>query len=51
VAEIVAEHPGRLIGFARVYPERDRGRVRSLIGRAVEEYGFRGVKRATRSAC
>jgi len=44
VAEVVAEYPDRLIGFARVHAERDRGRVKALIRRAVEEYGFRGIK-------
>ena len=44
VARIVARHPGRLIGFACVHPNRDAGRVRALVGRAVREWGFRGIK-------
>jgi len=44
VAEIVAKHPDRLIGFARLHPERDKGRVELLVRKAVEDYGFRGIK-------
>jgi predicted TIM-barrel fold metal-dependent hydrolase len=44
VARTVAEHPDRLVGFARIHPERDRGRVKSLVRKAIDEYGFRGVK-------
>jgi predicted TIM-barrel fold metal-dependent hydrolase len=57
VAGIVARHSDRLIGFACVHPVRDAGRVRELIGRAVREWGFRGVKvhrldsPATREVC
>ena len=57
VAGIVARHPGRLIGYAVVHPVRDAGRVRELVGRAVCEWGFRGVKvhrldaPATREVC
>ncbi|HET6418676.1 MAG TPA: amidohydrolase family protein [Geobacteraceae bacterium] len=57
VAEIVMGNPERLLGFASLHPERDRGRVRSMVGTAVFEYGFRGVKvhahdgRITREIC
>jgi predicted TIM-barrel fold metal-dependent hydrolase len=57
VARIVARHPGRLIGYACVHPVRDAGRVRELVGRAVREWGFRGIKvhrldaPATREVC
>jgi predicted TIM-barrel fold metal-dependent hydrolase len=57
VAEIVAQHPQRLIGFAFVNPVRDRGRVGALIQRAVLDWGFRGIKvhqhdgRITREIC
>lgn len=44
VAEIVSRYPDRLIGFARVHPERDKGKIERLLRRAVEGYGFRGVK-------
>jgi uncharacterized protein len=57
VARIVTRHPGRLIGYAVVHPMRDAGRIRELVGRAVCEWGFRGVKvhrldaPATREVC
>jgi uncharacterized protein len=57
VARIVASRPERLIGFAFVHPERDRGRVHTMIREAVESYGFRGIKahrydaRITREVC
>jgi predicted TIM-barrel fold metal-dependent hydrolase len=41
---IVREHAGELLGFAAVDPRRDAGRVGALVRRAVEEYGFRGLK-------
>ena len=43
-AQIVARHPGRLVGFACVHPRRDRGRVRSMIDMAVGAWDFRGIK-------
>ena len=57
VAEIVASRPERFIGFACLHPERDRGRVHRMVGTAVRQYGFRGVKvhrhdgRLTREIC
>jgi uncharacterized protein len=57
VSRIVARHPDRLVGFAGVHAVRDAGRVRELVGRAVCEWGFRGVKvhrldaPATREVC
>ncbi len=57
VAEVVAEHRGRLIGFAFVNPRANCGRVRALVGTAVNRYGFRGIKvhqhdgRITREVC
>lgn len=44
LARIVARHPDRLIGFAAVHATRDRGRIFRLVERAVNEYGFRGLK-------
>lgn len=44
VASIVAANPSRLIGLATVHANRDRGRVDRLVGRAVREWGFRGIK-------
>ena len=57
VARIVASRPNRFWGFAFVHAERDRGRIESLVGEAVERYGFRGIKvhrydaRITREIC
>src|SRR5438045_4507549 len=57
VARIVATDRARFIGFAFVHPDRDRGRVHKLVGIAVEQYGFRGIKvhrhdgRITREIC
>jgi predicted TIM-barrel fold metal-dependent hydrolase len=57
VARIVARRPARFHGFAFLHPERDRGRVFSLVRVAVERYGFRGLKvhrhdaRITREIC
>lgn len=44
LARIVAQHPGRLLGFASVHATRDRGRVLEIVARAVREYGFCGLK-------
>ncbi len=44
VARIVRSRPGRFLGFAFVHAARDRGRVHAMVRRAVEGYGFRGVK-------
>ncbi len=44
VARIVARHPERLIGFGFVHARRDRGRIAAMVERAVNEFGFRGLK-------
>lgn len=44
VARIVAAAPARLLGFAFVHARRDRGRIAAMVQRAVEEYGFVGIK-------
>jgi len=44
LAGIVRRYPGELLGFASVNPSRDAGRVESMVGTAVERYGFRGIK-------
>ena len=44
LAEIVARHPERLIGFAFVHPVRNAGAISGMIARAVGEFGFRGIK-------
>ncbi len=44
LAVVVARHRPRLIGFAMVHAERDRGRIRALVSEAVDRFGFRGIK-------
>lgn len=44
VAEIVRSKPDRYLGFAFVHAERDRGAVADLVGKAVEDYRFVGIK-------
>ena len=44
VAEVVQRYPDKLIGFARLHPERDKGNVAQIVKRAVEEFGFKGIK-------
>lgn len=44
LSRIVARDPGRFIGFAMVHAQRDRGRVLSMLGVAIERYGFAGIK-------
>jgi uncharacterized protein len=57
VAQIVAAHPDRLLGFAFVHAARDRTRIRQMVRVAIEEYGFLGIKlhrhdaRITREVC
>jgi uncharacterized protein len=57
VARLVASLPDRLYGMAFVHAARDRGRVHEMVCRAVEEYGFVGIKvhrhdaRITREVC
>jgi uncharacterized protein len=57
LAEIVAHHPDRLIGFAFVHATRDAGRIFGMVQRAVRDWGFRGIKvhgheaMATREVC
>lgn len=57
VARIVRSRPRRFYGFAFIHAERDRGRVYSMVSRAVKRYGFCGIKvhrhdgRITREIC
>ena len=44
VGRIVARSPDRFFGFAFVHAERDRGRVRRMVERAVYGLGFCGIK-------
>jgi predicted TIM-barrel fold metal-dependent hydrolase len=44
LSRLIAQHSSRLVGFAFVHPRRDAGRIRDMVGRAVKEWGFRGIK-------
>jgi predicted TIM-barrel fold metal-dependent hydrolase len=44
LARIVSRSRGRLIGFVMVHPLRDAGDIRAMVRRAVEGWGFRGIK-------
>jgi predicted TIM-barrel fold metal-dependent hydrolase len=44
VARLVAWAPRRFLGFAFVNPVTDRGRIDSMVTRAVDGWGFRGIK-------
>lgn len=44
VARIVAANRERLIGFAFLHAQRDKGRIGRMVQTAVEQYGFRGIK-------
>jgi predicted TIM-barrel fold metal-dependent hydrolase len=44
LADIVERHRDRLIGFAFVHTGRDAGRIFDMVERAVNDYGFRGIK-------
>jgi uncharacterized protein len=50
VARLVARYPQRLIGFAFVHAARDAGRIHEMVGQAVHEWGFRGIKLHGRDA-
>jgi predicted TIM-barrel fold metal-dependent hydrolase len=44
VARYIERSPDRFIGFAFVHAARDRGRIRAMLGKAVAQYKFRGIK-------
>lgn len=44
VGRIVERHRGRLIGFAFLHAARDAGQIEPMVRRAVERWGFRGIK-------
>jgi predicted TIM-barrel fold metal-dependent hydrolase len=44
VAKIVQANRGRFYGFAFVNAARDAGNIFGMVKKAVEEYGFRGIK-------
>lgn len=57
VAALVARFPRRLLGFAFIHPERNRGQVEAMVREAVQAHGFCGIKvhrhdaRLTREVC
>jgi predicted TIM-barrel fold metal-dependent hydrolase len=57
VGRIVAARPRRFFAFVFVHPERDRGRIASMVHHAVTGLGFCGIKvhrndaRITREVC
>jgi predicted TIM-barrel fold metal-dependent hydrolase len=44
LANIIAQHPGRLIGFVFVHATRDAGRIFRMVEHAVRKWRFRGIK-------
>jgi predicted TIM-barrel fold metal-dependent hydrolase len=44
VADVCAKHPDRFIGFAAHSPEREEGRIRSLLTSEVRSMGLRAVR-------
>jgi predicted TIM-barrel fold metal-dependent hydrolase len=44
VAKMLKQFPERFFGFAFLHAERDAGKVVSLVRKAVNEYGFCGIK-------
>lgn len=44
VWEITKRHPRKFYGFAFVHAEKDKGRIFSMVKKAVVDYGFRGIK-------
>jgi uncharacterized protein len=44
LAKIVGGSRGQLIAFAMVHARRDAGRIGAMVGRAVNQWGFRGIK-------
>ncbi len=44
VAEICRRYPGKFIGFAKHDPQKEAGRISSLLRREVEELGLKGLK-------
>lgn len=44
LAQLIARHPSRFIGFAFVHAKRDAGRIFRMVRHAVVRWGFRGIK-------
>lgn len=57
VCQLVECSPDQLMGFAFIHPVRDAGRVWAMVKKAIQEYGFLGLKvhrhdgRITREIC
>ena len=57
LGRLVARYPHRLVGFAFVHAKRDAGRIFEMVGRALKNWRFRGIKvhgheaMATREVC
>jgi predicted TIM-barrel fold metal-dependent hydrolase len=55
--DLLRKYAGRLWGFAFVHARRDRGHIRAMVSRSVEDCGFKGIKvhgddaRITREVC
>ncbi len=44
VAKIVGQNPEKFYGFAFVHAARDAGRIKKMVAKAVNDYGFCGIK-------
>lgn len=44
IADLVAKHPDRFIGFAKHDPETEAGRIRRMLAQEVREMGLKGLK-------
>lgn len=44
VAKIVGQNPEKFYGFAFVHAARDAGRIKTMVGKAINDYGFCGIK-------
>lgn len=44
LGRIIARRPQRFFGFAFVHARRDAGRIFPMVKRAMDEWGFRGIK-------
>jgi hypothetical protein len=44
LGQLIARHPGRLLGFAFVHAKRDAGRIFEMVGRARKLWKCRGIK-------
>lgn len=44
LAQIVREHPGKFMGFAKHDPVREAGQIKGLLTREVRELGLKGLK-------